>query len=239
MLIRTDILTRRRRGSLALEAIMVLPVVIILVLLASFILEGMLARHETAVHSRNTAARVAMVAPASLGTVTLGTACLANPNEAGPRDNVSRSIYATCKWRDAEAGMKKRQPFFDMLDRSARGAPYLHTYLSQLDTWDEVKDLEVTGRGGMSFDKPAFLTNQGATSHRQIQLRGRSDIWTYGGISDAEWQWGHDRAIWEKLEGGRSYYFIRTPLFFPNIPVVVSGHAQDLFPNVFPSRNEK
>lgn len=238
---RIDRLQRRRSGSVALEAIMVVPVVIILVMLGRFILEGMLARHEFAIHSRNTAARAALLVSEDMGAFELGAGCLLNPSEAGPRAAVTRTISATCAWRNAEEGLRENDRIFTVLDHAAQTASalFLHDDLRRIPAWNEVRDVESTGIGAMQFEHPPFLVNQGGTAHEQVQLRSRADLWTYAGNSDDAWKWGHDRAFWQQLMGGRDYFTVRIPYSFLSYPVPVSGHARELFPNVFPARNER
>ncbi len=99
-------LTRRRKGEIGMEALMILPVTIILVLLSRLIMEGMLVRQEVAVFTRSG------TAAAAEAESTLPIYCLGDLAPFSERPAVNQNALMVCRERLAEQGITSEPDFW-------------------------------------------------------------------------------------------------------------------------------
>lgn len=209
-------LCRRRRGSLALEAVMAIPVIIVFVFLTRFVLDAMLLRHETAVYTRGSTVRAAaMVRTSDPGLLRL-TQCRHDDSDRNERPGVVREYSTWCYWRNAESGLSQGDRLGPSIIETARRAGS-QDLVDILPFERVVNDVRGWGGGTVRFQQPPFLEATPGDEAGHMHLRSTHDFWNY--TNDTLWARGHDPATWEAIEG-----------FFFDGP-------QDLFPDVFPSRN--
>jgi len=191
---------RTRRGSVTVEALMVLPIAVLMILLGRMLLEASLNRQETAVFARGSA-----VSEATTGAFSFGSCDFERDAFAG-RPSVEQQPNVRCSRRDAESGLSAERPMWDEIEEGA--AP-----------WDEIlrdvrprrmpRDVVASAEVSMRLTGPAFFTRQSPTRGAQRYITpDRGMLWTHGEDDLAE---GHDRVIWDELCGGASWRL------FPNV----------------------
>ncbi len=209
------LLSHRRKGSLAVEAVMAIPVIIVFVFLTRFVLDAMLLRHETAVYTRGSTVRAAaMVDTSDPGAIRL-TQCWHDDSDANARPGVLREYSTWCYWRNAERALSNSDRLGPSIINQARraGEGWL---LDDLNFEQTVSDVRGWGGGSVRFQQPLFLAATGGDEAGHMHLRSTHDFWSY--TNDDRWVHGHDRAVWDQID-----------TFFWSGP-------RALFPNVFPSR---
>lgn len=210
-----SLFTRRRRGSLALEAVMAIPVIIVFVFLTRFVLDAMLLRHETAVYTRGSTVRAAaMVQNSDPSTVRL-TQCWHDDSDRNERPGVIRSYSTWCYWRNGESGLAQSERLGPSIIRQAQGAGE-GWLLRDLEFDRAVNDVRGWGGGTVRFQQPPFLEATPGDEAGHMHLRTTHDFWSY--TNDERWARGHNSAVWDQID-----------TFFWSGP-------RALFPNVFPSR---
>lgn len=187
----------RRRGSLAIEAVMIIPIALIIIFLARFVMEGMLTRHDIAVHARVSAVKLAT-------TSGNATGCATDAMTASGGAGVQREGEATACTQTAERGLRAEQPFFEALENGASAWTEMARHVDDgRPTLDVVSDAS----GSMQFDNPPFLANAGEIDSGQRFMLPKHDLWP----DDDRWANGHDRVIWDELAQEN------TTRLFPNL----------------------
>lgn len=192
-------LTLRRRGSLSLEAVMLIPVAIIIILASRYIVEGMLTRQEVAVFAR------ASTVSAASSTLPRFMSCDADRSKFGAKAGISQTASVTCSNHRAEGGLKQERPFFDALRDGARPWPQI---LRDVDQRKTIQDVKGSGDGSFLMTKPAFLQKEGAVMSKQAYLTPEMKFWDH---RTKPYSAGHDRAIWQTLSQRN------TSRLFPNL----------------------
>lgn len=177
----------RRRGSVSVEALMVLPVAVVMIFLGRFVLEASLNRQETAVFARGSA----VAAAASGSTAVLS--CDFDRQDFDGRPAVEQSATVTCSRRSAEGGLSREQPMWDEVEEGA--APW-DEILRDVKPRNGPRDILASARATMTFDGPAFLEQQDPTLAAQGYLSPERTLWTHG---EGRLDEGHDRVIWDEL----------------------------------------
>ncbi|WP_347313413.1 hypothetical protein [Defluviimonas sp. SAOS-178_SWC] len=192
-------LIRRRRGSLSLEAVMIVPFAIVVMLTARYIVEGMLTRQEVAVFTR------ASTVSAASSTLPRIVACDADRTPFGAKPGVSASASVSCSSYRAEQGLKREKPFFRALRDGARPWPQI---LRDVDRKEPVNDVKGSGSGRFLLSQPDFLRKQGAVTSRQTYLTPEPEFWDHG---TKPYTAAHDPVIWQALRQRNTYKL------FPNV----------------------
>ncbi|MEM8631804.1 MAG: hypothetical protein AAGF74_11240 [Pseudomonadota bacterium] len=189
----------RRRGSLAVEALMVVPIALIMVLLSRFVAETLLTRHEVAVYARGSAGSAAALASVNPLACTFDTSGFQGP------PGVNRNGSARCEFTRAEAGLRQEDPFFAALRSGSQGWTAL---ADGVDPKADMQDIYASGSGMLAFDRPPFLQRQTTGSPGSSFLRPNRDTWDH---SDRNWATGHDPEVWRELRQRSTYRL------FPNV----------------------
>jgi hypothetical protein len=184
---RIDRLLRRRRGALSLEAVMLIPVAMIVLLTARYIAEGMVTRQEVAVYTRASTMNAATSALPRL------VSCTADRSDIGQKPGVTQTVSATCASYPAERGLRRERGFFDALREGARPSPRI---LQDILRNQRIEDVRGDGTGSFLMTKPDFLTQSGAVTSRQVYITPEMRFWDHRTQPYAN---GHDRAIWQEL----------------------------------------
>lgn len=187
----------RRRGSLALEAVMIIPMALVIIFLARFVMEGMLTRHEISVHARVSAVALATESGNATG-------CETDALNATSGAGVQLDGSATTCTQTAERGLRSEQPFFDALEDGASAWTDLARHV---DDGRPTLDVVANATGSMEFDNPPFLSNAGEIDSGQSFMLPKNDLWP----DDDRWENGHDRVIWDELAQEN------TTRLFPNL----------------------
>jgi hypothetical protein len=188
---------RRRKGSLAIEALFILPVAVVVILLVRFLFEGAMTRHEVAVHARGSA-----VAAAAADSI-LPTHCR-HDSSFITRTSVSKDFLVFCNRRDGETGLGQEKPIMEALKDGASAWPGI---LRDLENEGPFNDYQSAGQGSTSFNSPPFLGNQGVISNDAAYLSPSLKAFDH---SDDPWKAAHEDAIWDELGG-------KTSKLFPNL----------------------
>ena len=175
----------RRRGSVTIEGLMVLPVALVVILLGRLVLEASLHRQETAVYARGAATNAAVVARTS--------ACDFDDEVFQGRASVEQTGSASCTRRDAERGLSREEPIWDALEEAA-------------NPWDEIlrdvrprsgpRDMIATADFSLTMTAPQFLSDQAPTAARDRHIAPERRYWDH---REGDFGEGHDRVIWEEL----------------------------------------
>ncbi|MEL6953203.1 MAG: hypothetical protein AAFN09_01035 [Pseudomonadota bacterium] len=190
-------INRRRRGSVTVEGLMILPVALVVILMGRFLLEASLNRQETSVYARGAAISAAIAGRSS--------ACRFEDHPFEGRASVDQSANVRCSRRNAERGLSAEDPIWDALEDAA--AP-----------WDEIlrdvrpstgpRDMISTAEVTMTMTAPAYLADQAPALAEEQHLAPERRYWGHGEDDYAE---GHDRVIWEELCTEASWQM------FPNV----------------------
>ncbi|MXQ09734.1 hypothetical protein GQ651_17955 [Alphaproteobacteria bacterium GH1-50] len=191
-----------RRGSVSVEALMALPVAIVMILLAQFILEASLSRQETAVFARE-----ATVSRA-LDVRWRPTGCSFDGDDLTDRIDVGQTATARCALRDAEARLGNQKAVWKALDD---GASSWRGILRDVKPRRGPRDVVGTVAGSVSSTGPQFLRQQSAVPSRQSYVAPSRDRFDHGTRRYAR---AHDDAIWDEL--CRSTTWKLFPNVFPN-----------------------
>ena len=190
---RRPALARRRRGSLGLETLLVLPVAVVIILLARFILDSMLTRHDVAVYTRG-----GVVTAAALDRTDPVT-CNQFGRTLDDREGVDRTAVASCADREAEGGLSSQQPFFRALRDGASAWPDI---LRDIDPRRAEQDIRASAIGTVTFTRPPFSETGTPEATRDVQLRPRQDFWDH---DEARLANGHDAVVWQELSRKGTY----------------------------------
>lgn len=177
----------RRRGEIGMEAMLVLPVALIVILLARLILEGMLVRQEVAVFTR------ASTAAAAEAESTMPQYCTADRAPFGERPDVTQSAQVACREREAEGGLETQPAFWEAIRRGAR--PFARI-LRDVDQTEALMDMQGDGNGSTTFASPQFLSRIGVMTTAGAALFPQGTLWTH---DDEPMRASYDPVIWDAL----------------------------------------
>lgn len=189
----------RRRGSLSIEAVMIVPVALMMILLGRYVLEASLARQEVAVYTRlgtHTAA-----AAKSTGA----SACVSDTAAFSGRTGVSQTAQISCNQRSAERGLSQERPFWDAVERGA--APW-RGILRDVKPNGQVYDITGEGTGTTALTGPAFSQASHTVDSDQTFIAAQDIRWDH---DEDPMQRGHDQAIWQELRQRGTH------ALFPNV----------------------
>lgn len=192
----------KRRGSVAIETLMIIPIAVIMILLARFILEGSLNRQEVSVYARGSAIS------AGLANSTNMFRCRFNDDAFDGRASVTQAATVRCDRRDAETGLSQEQPMWDEVEDGA--APW-DEILRDVKPTQSPRDMVASANGVLTLTSPAFLAQQNPTDADQVYLAPEAVLWAHDEDQLAE---GHDVVIWEELCLQATYQLF--PNVFPN-----------------------
>jgi len=188
---RIDLIRRplkRRRGEIGMEAMLILPAAIVVILLARLIMEGMLIRQEVSVYTR------AATASAAQAESALPQYCTADHDAFAARPaSVTQTGTVFCRNRDAEQGLTTQRPFWDAV---RQGAQPWRRILRDIEVDEEVKDMQGDGTGTTAFTGPAFLAQVGVMSTSAAALYPQQYLWTH---EDEPLRSSYDPVIWDAL----------------------------------------
>jgi len=192
-----------RRGSVTIEGVMVLPIAVIVIVLGQYLLEASLHRQETAV-----SARLSTVEAASARSVPTSGCSSDTPDFSGRQTVEQTGEIARCRG-DGERGLSRERPVWDALETAA-------------DPWDEIlrdvrprggpSDILGTATADMTFDGPAFLSEEDPANARQRFIWPEKVAWTH---ADDGFEEGHDDVLWDELCESETWKLF--PNVFPNV----------------------
>lgn len=172
----------RRAGSLAIDAVMVLPIAVILGLVSGYISESMMFRTEATTSVRTATAARASDAP-----------CVAADRGAMQRDGVARRLSISCAMRDDEGGLGRERPLFEALRRAASGWPEL---VDEVTPKGRIDGVVGSGQGTVRMQEPPFLSRFDAHSTEAGHRMPTTERWDHG---EQPWKAGYDPVIWREL----------------------------------------
>lgn len=188
----------KRRGSVNMEAVMVVPIAVVLILLGRFVLETSLNRQETAVFVRGST-----IAAASASNPFLS--CNFEREQFVDHPEVAQNARVWCYRRSAERGLSDERPMWDEVEDGA--AP-----------WDEIlrdvkprrgpRDINARGDVTLSMVRPAFLAQQNSRRATQRYLTPENVRWAH---SERGYDSAHSAVIWDELCKEGTYWL------FPNV----------------------
>ncbi len=188
-----------RRGSVAIEMLMIIPIAIIMILLGRFILEASLNRQEVSVYARGSAITAGMARSTNMFR------CRFNDEAFDGRAAVDQNETVRCNRRDAETGLSREQPMWDEVEDGA--AP-----------WDEIlrdvkprrspRDIMATAEVRLTVTGNAFFDENASTRSQQRYLAPEKVLWSHKerGLDAA-----HSAVIWDELCKSGTYWL------FPNV----------------------
>ena len=192
-------LTRSRRGELGMEALLILPVALVVILLARFVMEGMLIRQEVAVYTRSATAAAAQAES------VLPIHCAADRDPFSERPAVSQNALVLCREREAEQGLVTQPHFWPAIRQGAQTYPRMMRDVYQDDT---VMDMQGDGAGSSAITRPAFLQRTGILTTSYSALFPQGEVWPH---HDAPMQASYDPVLWDTLRERGTYRL------FPNV----------------------
>lgn len=186
-----------RRGSVNMEALMVIPIAVVVILLGRFVLEASLNRQETAVFARGST-----IAAANARMPFLS--CDFEREQFSDHVEVGQNARVRCNRQSAERGLSDEQPIWDEVEDAA--AP-----------WDEIlrdvkprrgpRDIVATAEVSLSLTRPAFLAQQ-TPDARQQYIAPEDVRWAH---SERGYDAAHSGVIWDELCKQGTYWL------FPNV----------------------
>lgn len=189
---------RTRRGSVTIEALMLVPVAIVMILMARAVLEGSLNRQETAVFARGSTIAAAAARSAF-------RSCDFEREQFGDLADVEQTATVRCSRRGAEGGLSDEQPMWDEVEDGARA-------------WDDIlrdvkprrgpRDVVATAEVTLTLETPAFLNEQNAATSAQRHIAPDRVLWTH---SERGYDAAHSGVIWDELCRSGTYRL------FPNV----------------------
>lgn len=192
---------KRRRGSVGVETVMVLPVALVVILLSRMILEASLNRQEIGVYTR------ASTITAAEAESTLAADCAFDQDAFQGRVIVTQTPSVDCSRYRAEAGLQNAKPFWDTLEDAAKPVDWAD-FLRDVKPRDTLYDMRGAGDSTMTLTKPAFLAQQSPVTSEQTYLTPQGELW---GHDIAQFAKGHDAVIWDELSRENTH------LLFPNV----------------------
>lgn len=195
-------LFKRRRGSLGMEAVAIVPFAVIMILMSRFILEAMLTRQEVAVYTRGSTVSAAHSdKPADMS-------CEFDETPFSSRTNVSQTASVDCAERDGERGLQSAPEFFEAMRNGARPWPGI---LRDVDRKEPIMDMKGDGDGSMTFDRPDFLSTRGGQGSTNSFMSPQDELFDH---SDDPYTAAHDPVVWAELNKSQTYKLF--PDVFPS-----------------------
>lgn len=191
---RPGIFARRRKGSLSVEFVLVLPIAVCVTLLAAYIAEALMFRTEATAAVRTAAHAAAGDAP-----------CQVSDPDAHSRVGTSRSLQVYCQRIDEEADLRRVRPFFEALRRAASGWPEL---VDGIEPELPIASVLARGEGSVAMTAPPYLQSFGAVETSSLHRVPTTDQWDHG---QENWRRGYDPEIWAALSEQGTYQL------FPNV----------------------
>lgn len=209
---------RSRRGSIGLEAVMIVPVAIMMIFVARFVTEAMVSRQETAVYIRASTVNSAALAGGYTGgmaTVQMLRGCRSDKEPFTDKAEVSQGSLAFCYWRNAEEGVPNNMRFWRRAEEGVR--PWSKLIRDYKPSNPGQSERDVVGRiqSSMQFQRPDFLQRQGSGTVQHQYLSPTTQVWDH---KKRPLKQASDRVIYQELRR--------------------NGKTHKLFPNVFPSWNK-
>lgn len=192
----------RRRGSLGLEAVAIVPFALMMILLSRFVLEAMLTRQEVAVYTRGS------TVSAAFGDSTQPTVCTFDDTPFSSRSSVSQTYDVTCRKRDSETGIRSSKKFFVALRDGAQPWPEI---LRDVDRREPIMDMQGDGDGSVTFDRPQFLSTRGGQGSAKNYLSPMDEVFDH---SEDPYKKAHDPVAWAELKKRKTYKLF--PDVFPS-----------------------
>lgn len=190
-----------RRGSVSLEVVMIIPVAVTFLLIARYVLEAGLTRHEVAVYTRTATANAADAVSSSV------LYCDADRAPFSGSGAARRTAAVSCSRPDGERGLQRERPFFDALKKGANSFPRI---TRDVERGNELRDIQGEGNGSMSFDRPDFLNRQGGVKTQASYRIPQDALWS---AADAPWTKAHDPVLWDELRRRGTHRLV--PNLFP------------------------
>ena len=178
---------RRRRGEIGMEAMLILPVAIIVILLARLILEAMLVRQEVAVFTRSG------TAAAAVAESTLPIHCTSDRAPFTERPAVTQTGQVGCQEREAEQGLTTQREFWPALRNGAQPFPRI---LRDVYQDDAVMDMQGDGDGTTAFTRPEFLARIATMTTDDRALFPQGTLWMH---HDEPMRASYDPVMWDAL----------------------------------------
>ena len=187
-----------RRGSVTIEAAMIIPVAIIVILLGRFVLESSLNRQETAVFARGSAISAAV-------DQSLFNSCDFERSYFDDHEDVDQSASVDCSRQDAEGGLSGESPMWDEVEDGA--AP-----------WDEIlrdvkprrspRDIVARAEVNLTVTGNAFFDENATAGSEQSYLAPEKVLWSH---KERGYDAAHSAVIWDELCKSGTYWL------FPNV----------------------
>ena len=193
---------RTRRGSVTIEALMVLPVAIVMILLARMVLEMSLNRQEVAVFARGSAITAAM------SEDHRRQRCDFERSHFDGRVSVEQEEGVSCSNPDSETHLSREERMWDAVEDGAQPWPDI---LRDVRPTASPRDVIADASSDMTMTSPAFLSDQDASRSEQVYVAARDLLWDHDEENMAE---AHDAVIWEELCLEATYQLF--PNVFPN-----------------------
>ena len=195
-------LNTKRRGSLGIEALMIVPFAVIMILMSRFILEAMLNRQEVAIYTRSS------TVSAAHSTDSVQSSCTFDDTPFSSRSSVSQSSSVSCFKQNSEKGLRNVPEFFQALSEGARPWPGIIRDVKR-DT--AILDMKGDGDGSMTFDRPEFLSTRDSTSVTNSYVAPLDELFDH---SEKPYKAAHDPVVWAELKKRQSYKLF--PDVFPS-----------------------
>jgi hypothetical protein len=181
-------LQKRRRGEIGIEAMLILPVAIVIVLLSRFILEGMLVRQEVGVYTRSGTAAAAQAES------RLPIYCTSDRDPFSARPAVDQTALMLCLERAAEGGLTSQPEFWPAVRQGSDPYPRMMRDVYQDD---RVMDMAGDGFGTSTFARPRFLADAGMVNTSAAALFPQQTLWTH---EDEPLKSSYDPVLWDALQ---------------------------------------
>ncbi len=204
---------RNRRGSIGLEAIMLVPVATMMIFVARYVSEATVSRQEIAVHLRSATENAAGASAAFVGQrarPAVMANCRADKTAFFDNANVAQSGQASCVLHYAERDVPRKDRFWVRADDGAQPWPAINRDFAPIIHIYDVKSKVING--SMRFRGSNFLQRQGEVEIFHQYITPRMNVWDH---KKAPLKKASDPQIWKELK--------RRPTY-------------KLFPNVFPGK---
>jgi hypothetical protein len=189
---------RMRRGSLVVEAVLILPLVIAFMLVSVYVLEAMVFRQDLAAATRTAAAQAAA-----------HMSCIGPGAVLDPRGLSTRSATVTCSVVDAEAGLRSERPFFNAMEQAySRHWP---RFWRDIEPGAPVPGHVARGQGSVQVTQLSWIARGfGAVETAFLHRRTDGQLWTH---HNQDWKKAMDPVIWAKLSERGTFQLF--PRVFP------------------------
>ncbi len=206
---------KSRRGSIGLEAAMMVPATIMMIYVARFVMEAMITQQETAVYMRSSTVNAAVSASSYsglIGQIMIARGCKSDREPFNDQSQLSQAIKVSCSEQDAESGVPGRLKFWK---RPEDGAAPWKKLLRDVKPSRQISDVRgVVIFSTMQFQRPDFLQRQGSGQSGHTYLVPKPKVWDH---KKRPLKQASDKVIYQELR---------------------TENTHKLFPNVFPSWNK-